>query len=898
MKTILPVLVGVSLALAQATAQAEETEQKPVKLSIERQSLRDALNEWAQQTGNQLIAEIKSDIVAPKVIGTLTAEEGLERLLKGTSLTYRWMGERLVAVSDKPMVVPALHTSTSDTIPQIRVARLAEEGFANERASAGNSSERHAATSGGRDRDPIEELEEVVVTGTHIHTTRNQTIPALVFTRKDIEKTGYSTAQAFVRSLPQNFAGGGVSEDGVLGNGVNSGRNFTQATSIDLRGLGPSSTLVLIDGHRVAPTVFGSVVDISVVPLSAVDRVEIVTDGSSAIYGSDAVAGVVNIRMRHDYEGAETRLRYGSVTTGGMNELLAVQTLGTTWGTGNVLFSGQYQDADPLDAGDRSFRGTIPPESQFLPESRSVNGIFTLNQQLGEAWELSSSALMSRRDVSRFLAGPTGNTLTSSADVDSDIFSVQLAVHPVTSWRVTLDGQYSSQRSDESEVTTDEFGESPGTTDQRYRIAGASLIASSEPLQLGSADISVAIGGEYRDEKERNLQVFPFATFAGEHSRQVTAAFGEAYLSLIDDENSVGTISALDVSASIRYDDYSDFGSTTNYRVGAHISPAKGLNLRAGYSTSFRAPNTLELTGSGAPLSVLVIPFESSTGFEPGFFLVGGGHSLTPEQAESWSAGLDYTFPLATQLRIGANYYDIRFQDRIINPPFVFDALLDPSVYGPLLGSISSDTEAEAFLDAVRANGGTVIDTLGTGGAGVRSTYDQRIRNASRVHQTGIDFWLEATKQLGIGELTARANVATIDEIENQFTMTASPDDLVDTFAAPVDLRARLDLGLSHGGFLTNIGLNYTDAYTNTVAPNSPKIGSWTTVDFMGRLDLSSVLSSAAWKGTALSLTVQNIFDEDPPFVDASAVGINVQFDQANATALGRFIALQVEKNW
>ena len=112
-----------------------------------------------------------------------------------------------------------------------------------------------------------------------------------------------------MRHLPQNLSAGvGQQNFGVPG----SGQDITQyGAGINLRGLGQRATLVLINGRRVAPSDTGSFVDVSMIPITAIERVEVVTDGASAIYGSDAVGGVVNFILRDDFRGIEP-VRAGS----------------------------------------------------------------------------------------------------------------------------------------------------------------------------------------------------------------------------------------------------------------------------------------------------------------------------------------------------------------------------------------------------------------------------------------------------------------------------------------------------------------------------------------------------------------------------------------------------------
>src|SRR5690606_404365 len=102
------------------------------------------------------------------------------------------------------------------------------------------------------------------------------------------------------RSIPQNFAGG--QNPGVaLGSGNNT--NLTGGSAFNLRGLGPDATLTLLNGRRLSYGGFQQAVDASLVPVAALKQIEIITDGASALYGSDAVAGVANIILKRDFDG-------------------------------------------------------------------------------------------------------------------------------------------------------------------------------------------------------------------------------------------------------------------------------------------------------------------------------------------------------------------------------------------------------------------------------------------------------------------------------------------------------------------------------------------------------------------------------------------------------------------
>jgi outer membrane receptor protein involved in Fe transport len=160
-------------------------------------------------------------------------------------------------------------------------------------------------------------LEEVLVTGTHIRRV-SPASPTIVLTDTDIANSGLSTSGDVLRNLPQSFAGGQQSTIGVNGSGPwQNLSNFNNSDSANLRGFGSDSTLVLINGLRAPVTGFQGSVDISAIPLVAIDHVEIVTDGASAVYGSDAVGGVVNFILKQNYSGADTSVEVGYPTNGG-----------------------------------------------------------------------------------------------------------------------------------------------------------------------------------------------------------------------------------------------------------------------------------------------------------------------------------------------------------------------------------------------------------------------------------------------------------------------------------------------------------------------------------------------------------------------------------------------------
>jgi len=207
---------------------------------------------------------------------------------------------------------------------------------------------------------PVQQLDRVEVTGSNIRRVQAETAsPVQTLSRDDIDKSGKTSVAELLQTLavdnqgsvPASFTGGFAAG----------------GTAISLRGLGAASTLVLVNGRRIAPYGLADdgrklFADLSVIPLDAVERVEILKDGASAIYGSDAVAGVVNIILRRDFNGTTLRASYGQSRYGDGSNTLASLTTG--FGSladdrYNVLFNLELNRKGAIDNRDRAGRGAI-----------------------------------------------------------------------------------------------------------------------------------------------------------------------------------------------------------------------------------------------------------------------------------------------------------------------------------------------------------------------------------------------------------------------------------------------------------------------------------------------------------------------------------------------------------
>jgi iron complex outermembrane recepter protein len=200
------------------------------------------------------------------------------------------------------------------------------------------------------------DLDEIVVTGSRIRGAVPVGSTVTTVSRQDIDLAAPTSTTALVQRLPQVF-NLGVSENS-RGQSGGSG-NITYGSAINLRGLGPFSTLTLLEGRRAVPQgTTGFAIDPSIVPTVALARVEVVADGASALYGSDAVAGVVNLLLRRDFDGVEASLRGGFGDEYGEQQASIIG--GKAWEGGNFMAAYEYSSRDNLSGLDRNFfRGDL-----------------------------------------------------------------------------------------------------------------------------------------------------------------------------------------------------------------------------------------------------------------------------------------------------------------------------------------------------------------------------------------------------------------------------------------------------------------------------------------------------------------------------------------------------------
>lgn len=238
-----------------------------------------------------------------------------------------------------------------------------------------------ASTAHAQDEQAAGGLEEIVVTGSLISDPNHVApSPIVITTAEDLQQTGAVTLEAALNQLPQ------FSPAGTAGNG---GQGTGGHATVNLRGLGSNRNLVLLDGRRLPLADISGNVDINLIPDSILASVQTITGGASAVYGSDAMSGVVNFITVGHFEGLRTDLQYGNSERGDYEQITSSAAFGTSFAEdrGHALLSIGYSTREGLSGSKRDFfdlvtpssfigQGTFVPSATNLPSQAAVNALF------------------------------------------------------------------------------------------------------------------------------------------------------------------------------------------------------------------------------------------------------------------------------------------------------------------------------------------------------------------------------------------------------------------------------------------------------------------------------------------------------------------------------------------
>lgn len=944
-------------------------------------SLRDGLILFATQSDQQILftPDLVAGLQTPGLRGRFVPETALDRLLAGTGL------------------------AADETRPGVLILR--RDGPASPVAETAT------------------EVAEVVVTGTLLQSSGSIASPVVILDRAALDRRGLGTVAEALVDLPQNYSG--TSTPIVqLTSADRSGSNTVMSTGVNLRGLGVASTLVLVNGRRLAGTGYrGEFADVSALPSAAVERVDVLLDGASALYGSDAVAGVVNVVLRRSFDGLESRLRI-STARGGADDLIVSQLAGKTWSSGSAYLGWEFERMNPLSALDRPYtadgdlrpyggtdhrnifstpgnivafdaptasyvsRFAIRPNASgsaqgpadfvaggtnlqitslgldLLPDMRRHSLYGRVRQSLGDRLDLTADVRYARRTYEHVAGGSVGLfnvtrnnpyfvspngaashliaysflkdlggdersgrseslgvTVGGVLDIgggwsaDGYLAFAQERGHvqtlgrvqtrylnealgttaddPATPFRAAVDGYFNPYGAGtaNSRAVLAFIGSGYTKIDDQSRHASANLLVRGPLLTLPGGVVEMALGAQARRESFDTVSdVFgttaaPVVTLTPRRERIIQAVFAEARIPIVGPDNARRGVRRLELSVAGRFEDYDDFGSTSNPKLGIVWSPAEALALRASWGTSFRAP---ALEHTRAPSGASTMFFTRADGSRAlGLYLAGGNPDLSPETADTFTTGVDYRRPGG--LTFSANYFDTRFTDRIAQPVTenLAGVLFDPAL-APFVTLVSPATSpadlalVEAWTKRPEFNNTGLYPSTS-----FAAIVDARWVNTGDVRVRGFDLSGRYPLEMEGGRIILDGSASYILDYETRPTPTSPVRKVVDLVGYPVSLKSRIGATWLRGDFSLGAHWSHVADYRDRLGAT---VKAWDTID--AQLGWTP---STAFKGVRLALSVQNLFDADPPFYDAAS---GFGFDPGQASLLGRVIALQLTRRW
>ncbi|MFC3122496.1 TonB-dependent receptor plug domain-containing protein [Agaribacter flavus] len=809
-------------------------------------------------------------------------------------------------------------------------------------------------------------VERIAVTGSLIKRLDMEgPSPLTSIDAAQIENTGVTDLIGLFAKLP-------ISGQGTFSTQGNSSDDTANGgSSVSLRGLGADSTLILINGRRVSVSPFAkgidtAFVDINNIPISAIKRVDILKDGASATYGSDAIAGVINIVLKDDFEGAEVSARVGTTADGGGNEQNFSLIFGNNTEKFKHTFILDYFDREEVLYSDRSYSRTanqksLHPNDEDASDFRSSSGIpgtialrsdptnriidefgndrcapedidraqnlcrydyaphmtmipdaerFSFNY-LGR-YEISDSLRayvdfngQNSKSIVRGAGSPSFNELFMDGDnpnhpfadmpdhpffmqdltmrrrtveignrekrVDTDYYRAVMGLSgEISSWN--WDAAYSYIKSESVERGVDGFPNSrraqeaidsglwnpfePSTNTQEAldfietvttRVGKSTnktldFTLSGAIAEMSAGDLMLALKAEYREEAiadnpdDQFLRGDVFGT-------EATQANGSRDSQSLSAELAVPVLDTLEVQLAVRYEDYSDFGSTTDPKISFLYSPLDNLSLRGSYGTAFRAPSLHQL-GLGrtdeSPNLIDTIrcdavglscdPIEYTAIFE-------GNPDLGPEESSSYNLGVIYEINENIDFSLDYYSYDIE-------------------------NIIDSDTQ---FVFSTFGNDPSVVQRLPTGIANdpgeVVQIFDS-FQNIGDLETSGLDFDIAYRLATDLGDFKLGFVMNYVLKYE-EFRPDGNGGQRLNLqegeFEQP-EVRHTTSLDWSKEDLSATLAINYIGEFDGD---EDADVGH-RTVDAMTTVDL--VANYNGIENTTLSFGVTNLFNEEPPF--------------------------------
>ncbi|WP_140909466.1 TonB-dependent receptor [Cognatiluteimonas lumbrici] len=819
--------------------------------------LASSLDAFERQSGMEVRYQV-ADVAgrqARAVRGRMGWPDALSRLLRGSGLGYRRIDARTVVIG----------------------SRAAQ-------------SEQAATTLG-----------TITVTGTRIRGGTSPS-PVIMIGSEDIREQGFADLGEVVRSVPQNFSGGqnpGVAGGATTGAAGLANQNLTGGSSLNLRGLGPDATLTLLNGRRMSYGGFVQAVDISAIPVEAVDRIEILPDGASAVYGSDAVGGVGNVILQRDYDGLTVGARYGQATGGGLATREYTATAGTTWSGGGLIATYKNASTDPLLASQRDYTRHMAEPTTLYPASHLRSALLSLHQSLGHRVEFSLDALKTGRDQTQYPYNskllPWYNILAQ--DSDATMVAPGIDILLPADWSMRLGAGWGRNRllSWQTRINLADGSPTPLSADCYCNELASGEVGAEGPLfALPGGKARLAFGVGYRDT-EFALEQHLAGAVAVDGSESSRFAYAELHLPFAAPDTRIAWARRLELNLAARGERYDSFGKVTTPKVGLIYSPGSDLTFKASWGRSFKAPTLFqrywaqqallrpatEFGGPGYPADATVL------------MLGGGNPGLEPERATTRSASLVLHPKAVPALDATLTWFDIDYTDRVVQPITDLNLALENPVYQRFISHAPTVQELEALLDSADVFynlAGQPYDP-----AKVVAIMYANYANVARQRIRGFDLSGSYRMDLGPGQLALQGSASWLDSSQ-QSVPGAETYDLSGVLFGPPRFKGRVGGVWTNGGFSVSGFANHIDGViAPSVGGGKEKSGSFTTLDTTIRYDTGP--GNGAWSDLEFGLSARNLLDRDPPTYPPASPSF-APYDSTNYSAIGRFVSLSVTKRF
>lgn len=854
-------LLSLAIALAHAMPVHAQGAGETRDYAISSQPLSTALNQLALAADRQIMVppELVRGRTAPALTGRYSVDAALQQLLAGSGLGYEVTSNGTLVIKQVPPDLPD------------RSARPAP------------------ATSQKAEREPEPTtLQSVTVTGTRI---RGGSTPSPVITigSEQIQQEGFANLGEVIRSIPQNFSGGQNPGVTLAPGGAESNQNITGGSGLNLRGLGPDTTLTLLNGRRLSYGGFVQAVDISAIPVDAVERLEIIADGASAIYGSDAVGGVANVILKRDFDGVTVGARYGGATGGGLITRDYTATAGTTWATGGMILAGEKTSNKPIYSDQREYTKSMYRPTTLSQGNDLRSGLFSLHQSLGAVVDVQLDAIRSQRNAYTAMAYDSVY-YPYKVKTKTSLWAPSVNVRLPNDWTLTLGGSVGKE---------DNFvAQSVFSTADRTRIFSSSVtyrnkslayeVGAEGPLfTLPGGDARLATGAGYRKNSFLYVENNAISADGSQGSR---FAYAEVNLPLVGPGQEIAGIERFVMTGAVRAED-GDYGKVTTPKFGMIYSPNADFSLKTSWGKSFKAPTlaqryayqnglnyyAADVWGTGYPADATVL------------HRYGGIASLRPERARTWSASLAFHPEAVPGLEAELNWFDIDYTERVLAP------ITTTNVLGnPIYASVVDYDPTGAVQAEILANAGNFYNYVGApyDASKVVAIIDGRYANISRQRIKGVDLSGAYRADLGAGQLTFRGSVSWLDSTQ-AMTAGQEPYDMAGMLLYPARVNGRLGALWNRGGLTASLFGNYRSGVKNRT--DGRHGASFTTFD--GTLRYETGEGASVLPNMVLELAAQNLLNRAPPLYAVTSLTYT-PYDSTNYSPVGRYLSVSVSKHF